>query len=208
LANPADESVISCVLTPNLTCKTGPVASSGTITLTVNPTPVINFNPDTLVILPGGSVTLNPTLSGTVSGYQWSPSSYLNSAVTAGPVASPPQTTQYQLTVKGADGCIATGKETVLLYYHFTMPNAFTPNGDGVNDVFRIPSTGPQEIGRFMVYNRWGNCIFSTADAKVGWDGTSGGRAQPAGAYAWKVTYLDLSTGKWAAAEGTVMLMR
>jgi gliding motility-associated-like protein len=208
LANPADESVISCVLTPNLTCKTGPVASSGTITLTVNPTPVINFNPDTLVILPGGSVTLNPTLSGTVSGYQWSPSSYLNSAVTAGPVASPPQTTQYQLTVTGADGCIATGKETVLLYYHFTMPNAFTPNGDGINDVFRIPPTGPQEIGRFMVYNRWGNCIFSTADAKVGWDGTSGGRPQPAGAYAWNVTYLDLFTGKWKAAQGTVMLMR
>jgi gliding motility-associated-like protein len=52
------------------------------------------------------------------------------------------------------------------------MPNAFTPNGDGVNDVFRIPPRTSFSLKEFSVFDRWGNRVFSTQNINEGWDGT------------------------------------
>lgn len=198
---------ISCILTSSLACAL-PVRSTNSILLTVKPTPVISFDPDTIVIRPGEAAALNPMISGDISSYQWTPETGLNNPTLANPMADPTATTVYQLTLTANNGCQASGKETVLVYYSLKMPNAFTPNADGRNDVFRIPPSTPQEISRFSIYNRWGQCMFMTANSSEGWDGTFNRQPQPAGIYVWEIEYLDLSTRMPTKISGTVLLIR
>lgn len=202
-----NNDVVSCVLTSNIPC-TLPTPSTNNITITVYPSPVVTFNPDTLVIKGGGNTALNPVVSGTIANYQWTPAIGLDNPAVPAPIAHPVTTTTYQLTVTTDNGCKGSGKETVFVYYPLTMPNAFTPNGDGKNDVFRIPPSCSQVIQAFAVYNRWGLKVFETANSSAGWDGTFAGQPQPAGAYVWQIQYQDQLTGKAASASGTVMLVR
>ena len=116
----------------------------------------------------------------------------------------------YTLQVKDANGC--TGTESVTVkdstcpqYVHF--PSAFTPNGDGRNDVFRAVYAGPTSSFRFAVYDRWGRMVFATNDPARAWDGTTGGTPQPAGVYVWVCTY-KLYQQPEAFQRGTVMLIR
>jgi gliding motility-associated-like protein len=176
--------------------------------MTVYPSPVVTINPDTLIIKGGGHASLNPTISGAIASFRWTPAIGLDNPDVMAPLANPVSTTTYQLTVTTNNGCQASGKETVFVYYPLEMPNAFTPNGDGKNDVFRIPPSNFQEIKLFAVYNRWGLRVFETANSGVGWDGTFGGQPQPAGVYVWQIQYQDQLTGKTASAGGTVILIR
>lgn len=88
----------------------------------------------------------------------------------------------------------------------FYMPNAFTPNGDGKNDVFRIPQGSMIMLEEFSVYNRWGKKIFSTKNKSTGWNGTSGEKRSPEGSY----VYLIKGTinNKAVIKRGTVILIR
>jgi gliding motility-associated-like protein len=157
----------------------------------------------------GGTATLlNPIVAGTTVTWHWTPSAGLNNPDIFSPVADPVSTTTYQLTVTNNNGCQASGKETIIVYYPFGMPNAFTPNGDGKNDVFRIPPSQSPRIKSFAVYDRGGMRVFETANGGVGWDGTFDGHPQPPGTYVWEVQYEDVLTGKTVKASGTVVLLR
>ena len=85
-------------------------------------------------------------------------------------------------------------------------PSAFTPNSDGLNDVFRIPPGSSFVLSLFAVYDRWGHIIFETRDISKGWDGTYKGIALPVGTY----VYLIRGTmdEKPLAEKGTVTLIR
>jgi gliding motility-associated-like protein len=199
--------MVSCVLTSSIACTTL-VSSADPIVMTVYPLPVVDFNPDTLIIKGGGSTLLSLVIGGTNATYQWTPATGLDNPDLMTPLANPVSTTTYQLTVTDNNGCQASGKETVLVYYPFEMPNAFTPNGDGKNDVFRIPFSKSQNIKVFAVYDRWGMRVFETANSSVGWDGTFAGQPQPAGTYVWQIEYEDLLTARPTVASGTVILIR
>lgn len=196
---------IRCTLTSSVLCATPSV--SNPIVMAVRPLPTVFAGNDT-VILPGSHIQFDPVVSGSVSGYRWEPATGLDNPLISDPIASPAVSTAYELTVTSEDGCIATSGMKVIVYRNLQMPGAFTPNGDGRNDVFRIPSALPQKISRFAIYNRWGDLVFSTSDSGAGWDGSFLGNKQPAGVYVWEVEYLDLLTGKPASAHGTVMLIR
>jgi len=73
------------------------------------------------------------------------------------------------------------------------LPNAFTPNGDGINDVFRAKYFLPVKVFRLSVFNRYGEKVFETTDINKGWDGTYGGRDQPKGIYVWIVQLTGLN---------------
>ena len=122
--------------------------------------------------------------------------------------ATPAVTTTYQLTVAADNGCTASDKITITIYHPLKMPNAFTPNGDGLNDLFRIPPVTSQQINFFSVYNRWGERLFRTTDSGVGWDGTFNGQLQAAGTYVWEIQYQDALSKKIELARGTVELVR
>ena len=87
------------------------------------------------------------------------------------------------------------------------VPNAFTPNNDGINDLLKIKVFGKVVIDYFSIYSRWGQQVFLSGDIKNGWDGTSGGKLQPAGTYAWIIQGYDID-GTPLNLRGTVMLIR
>ena len=92
----------------------------------------------------------------------------------------------------------------------FYVPSAFTPNHDGVNDLFRpIRRCDDNNFTNyeFSIYNRWGQIIFNSSNASEGWDGNFKNKMQPLGGYVWMLHYKDRLTGKIVRANGTVILI-
>lgn len=200
-----DGDIVSCTLTVVSSCQ-APV-KSGPIAMTVLPSPTVDVRPDTGIAL-GQSVLLATVVGGPPSTFQWVPVAGLSSATVSEPVAMPDVTTRYTLTVRSSNGCAASDSVKIGVYRRLALPGAFTPNGDGRNDVFRIPPGIDLQLGRFAVYDRSGERVFETGDVSQGWDGTVGGSRQPAGVYVWVIEYVDLLTGKRVRKTGTVVLIR
>lgn len=200
-----DGDVVSCILTVVSSCK-APVRS-GPIAMTVLPSPRVEVRPDTGIAF-GQSLVLATVVGGPPPTYQWVPAAGLSSATVADPVAMPAVTTTYTLTVSAANGCAESDSVKISVYRRLALPGAFTPNGDGRNDVFRIPPGIDLQLGRFAVYNRAGERVFETGDIAQGWDGTLGGTRQPGGVYVWVIEYVDLLTEKRVRKTGTVVLVR
>ena len=87
------------------------------------------------------------------------------------------------------------------------IPNAFTPNGDYLNDVFKIGDMRNQQLIDFSIYNRYGQVVFKTTDPKKGWDGKINSKDQPISTFVYLIRYKDF-TGKLQFAKGTFMLLR
>jgi gliding motility-associated-like protein len=140
----------------------------------------------------GDSTILNAS-GGTVNG--WDPPNGLSCINCPNPVASPDTTTMYYLLVTDDNGCksidsvIVTVDESKSWY----LPNAFTPNGNSVNDVLYFYGTGVKEF-ILQVFDRWGAKVFETTDAKVGWDGSYKGKPALSGVYAYLLTITFKST--------------
>jgi gliding motility-associated-like protein len=88
------------------------------------------------------------------------------------------------------------------------VPNAFTPNNDGRNDLFKVLNAVKTEDFELTVYNRWGQLVFQTRNWKQGWDGKLGGREQGTAAYVWLLRYTDRDTKKKIEQKGTMVLIR
>jgi gliding motility-associated-like protein len=201
-----DGDSVRCVMTAEGSCS-APVGSN-MLEMTVQPSPTVAVQPADTVIAFGKSVGLVAVVAGPVQNYVWMPSVGLSNAGVADPVAMPEVTTTYRLTVSTVAGCSAWDTAHVGVVRPFGLPNAFTPNGDGRNDVFRIPPGVGVALIRLVVYNRDGGRVFMTTDAAQGWDGTVDGVRQPAGAYVWTAEYVDMLTGKRVQVNGTVVLVR
>jgi gliding motility-associated-like protein len=165
------------------------------------------LTPDT-IIAAGNSIRLSPVITGDIASYQWTPPTGLNDAAVQDPLALPVTSTTYTLRIVSQDGCRASAKETVNVFYDLLMPGGFSPNGDGRNDVFRIPPSVPVTVLHFYVYNRWGEQVFATTSSSGGWDGNLNGKPQPAGVYVWQIEYIDLIKKKPVMKTGTVVLVR
>lgn len=103
------------------------------------------------------------------------------------------------------DENVLTGQEEV---QKLPIPNAFTPNADGLNDRF-VVNISNMDISAFemMIFNRNGQLLFKTQSAESGWDGTHNGQLMPHGAYVYRITYKD-KNGKRLQEQGTVILVR
>src|SRR5262249_6863146 len=109
------------------------------------------------------------------------------------------------VTAQTAAGCFGTASVGIKVFSaaDIYVPSAFTPNGDGHNDVLRAVPVGMKSFGVFMVFNRWGQTVFRSSDPASGWDGSSAAT----GVYVWRATGVDLS-GHVVRRQGTVLLMR
>ncbi len=143
--------------------------------------------------------------------FAWTPAGSLNNPNIANPTASPEETTIYTVT---ATLGICTAQDTVTLFVRFCdpavyLPNAFTPNGDGVNDIFRMRSNSLDQLqsALLVVYNRWGQEVFRTTDPNIGWDGTLNGRQLPPDVYGW-IIRTTCPDGQRYEAQGNVTLLR
>jgi gliding motility-associated-like protein len=87
------------------------------------------------------------------------------------------------------------------------MPAAFSPNGDGLNDLLRMPSQNKNHFVSLTIYNRWGELVFRSRDSGKGWDGKQKGMNQPTGVYVYHLEMKGLS-GEAIVKTGTVTLVR
>jgi gliding motility-associated-like protein len=116
--------------------------------------------------------------------YSWTPTGTLTDPNIGNPVASPTEQTTYTVVVTDpTDNCVDTASVVVYLILSdkVAIPNAFTPNGDGKNDVFfPILAGNFQEVTEFRIYNRWGQLVHNS---NTPWDGTFDSKTQPAGTF-------------------------
>ncbi|MEI7471234.1 MAG: PKD domain-containing protein [Chitinophagaceae bacterium] len=154
----------------------------------------------------GQPIQLNA--SGGVS-YQWLPPVGLNDAFISNPIAVLNQTQQYILKAFTPQGC--TTYDTVLIKIYkgpdIYIPNAFTPNGDGLNDLLRGIPVGIKEFKYFKIYNRWGQEIFATDNYRIGWNGEWKGQKQEQGVYIVIANGIDFK-GNIVQKKVSVMLLR
>jgi gliding motility-associated-like protein len=145
-------------------------------------------------------------LSGSGNGsFLWSPPLGLSAADTQKPMATLDSDQAYVLTVTTTEGCVA--KDTILIRTFkgpaIYVPDAFTPNGDGRNDLLKPVYVGIRQLKQFSVYDRWGRQVFSTKEMGRGW---SGAKAS-AGTYVWLIQATD-SNEKPVLMKGTVTIIR
>jgi gliding motility-associated-like protein len=161
-----------CIIKDSATVK---VRTADTISISVAPSAVVEE---------GDSVQL--TASGGFN-YTWIPPLGLSCTNCPNPIAKPDTTTTYYVTssegnCKGADSVKIT---IIPICEEIALPSAFTPNGDGHNDIFKLLYKGDAQLKYFRIYNRWGQEVFNSNDLNIGWDGTYNGKQEPVGTYVW-----------------------
>jgi gliding motility-associated-like protein len=157
----------------------------------------------------GQTVQLTPIIgTPAVTNIAWTPDLGLSCADCEEPDATPPATTLYYVTVTDINGCKVTDSLLIsILPGDLLIPTAFSPNGDGANDIFRSLNKNLSKYN-LQVWNRWGEKIFETTDIREGWDGVYEGMAQEMGVYVWKCEYTLSGDTKGKTASGNVTLVR
>jgi gliding motility-associated-like protein len=153
-----------------------------TITVSAKNRPVVSLGPDTVVCMQE-DIELRP--NGTFPGYLWN-----TGAVS--PTIKVSDAGIYMLTVTAANGCTASDTVNVsskICLHEISFPNAFTPNHDGRNDLFKPHIIGRIEKYELIVYNRWGQVVFRSGSLVTGWDGSLNGMQPNAGTYVWMCRY-------------------
>jgi len=120
--------------------------------------------------------------------YLWSPTAGLSCDDCSNPIATPYITSDYMVTVSDSSGCVGSTEFTLFVGepLDIYIPNAFTPNGDGQNDVFEIYGVGVSQVD-LTIYNRWGQEVFQESSNRPQWDGMFKGKMQPPGMYSYLV---------------------
>jgi gliding motility-associated-like protein len=141
--------------------------------------------------------------------YLWFPVYGLSDPFSPDPILTSTVDGTYRVTVTNKYGCVLNDSFTVKYYKgpFIYVPNAFTPNGDGKNDIFKPIYIGVSELKYFRVFNRYGQVVFETTQQLQGWDGNLHGDPAPEGAYVWEVSGRDY-TGKWEVKSGSVVLLK
>jgi gliding motility-associated-like protein len=172
--------------------------ASDSIRINYIPKPVFNLSKDTF-ICKGQDIILAPLLNTSVA-YLWQDGS-------TEPSFDAKDSGTYILTVTNDCGSYT---DSIAIYNgacELYMPSAFTPNQDGLNDIFGVKYPFAVKQFNMVIYNRWGAKIFEANNMNDGWDGTFEGKPQPVGNYVWLISYID-TDGNNKSAKGNVILIR
>jgi gliding motility-associated-like protein len=167
--------------------------------------PPKNIHWDTTIII--GQIAPMSGFAGGNMSYTWTPTTDLSCQYCINPVSTTTNDVTYSVTVKDNMGCFST-VNTYSIHVDpratVDVPTAFTPNGDGTNDVIYVDGWGIRKLNYFRIFNRWGQLLFESNDIKTGWDGTYNGVPQNMETYVYQVsaeTYVDkdpqLKTGSF-----------
>jgi gliding motility-associated-like protein len=176
--------------------------------LTVNPLPAITASKSNDIDCSNDRSQLN---AAGADEYNWTPATTLSNSGIRNPIATPLSTTGY--IVKGTDAAGCTGYDTITVKVDninkggYLMPNAFTPNNDGLNDCFKVKYWGVINDLEFSIYNRWGERIFFTRDAAQCWNGTYKGVQQDGGVYVYMIRAKTTCEAE-VVRKGTFVLVR
>ncbi|SFV29381.1 PKD domain-containing protein [Thermoflavifilum thermophilum] len=203
-AHPADTTLYVVSKIDTLGC---PKPTFDSIQVDVIPPVKVFAGNDTLITL-GESFMLHGT-SNVPGTYTWSPADGLSDVHVPNPIASGTRDITYTLKVSTPVGCY--GVDSIRVRYlkgpAIYVPTAFTPNGDGHNDVLRPFPVGIVKLDYFRVYNRWGELVFETSQYLQGWDGYYKGKPADPGGYVWVVKGED-ERGRTVLKKGVAVLIR
>lgn len=178
--------------------------SSNLLIINVHPFPVANAGADR-VYVKGFPVTLSASASGEDVSYYWLPLSSITDSASLNPTVSPPVDMTYTLFVRSAFNCISSDNMNVKVVEGVFVPNAFTPNGDGVNDYWRIPYLDAGLGADVKIFNRWGQMVYHVSAATVSWNGQLNNIPQAAGTYVYIIRFQN---PKLPQIKGTLTLIR
>ncbi len=197
--------IIVLIVYSGLGCSSGPY----TAYTTIHDKPVVSIDHISSIDVCSEDTIMLRTTESTALSYTWQANSTLLYKEGPQTVAIVTGTDKILLTGTNEWGC--SNADTVEVTAHtcceIAMPNAFTPNNDGLNDKFRVITDGNQRIGTFIIVNRWGQKLFETNDVRTGWDGTHNGKPQEMGTYYYYIKYTCTSSEVFEK-KGEVILLR
>lgn len=167
---------------------------TGFVPIRVFPIPTVDAGPDKTINV-GKTTELEPTISSDVVSVIWSPTGSIFRNTYPDITVKPNINTEYTVEVKNRGGCLARDKVTVFVLCdgaNVFIPNTFSPNGDGANDIFYPRGTGLFKIKTLRIFNRWGEIVFERSsfnanDLSAGWDGTYKGVKLPADVFVYMI---------------------
>ncbi len=141
--------------------------------------------------------------------YYWTPSTYLSYQQSNSPISTPFEDITYTVTgVSLLQGCPQRDSVHIkVIQQDVVLPNAFSPNGDGLNDIYRVTARKFINVQEFKIFNRWGTEVFSTGDISKGWDGNYKGKPQDPAVYYYLVR-VAYPNGKTQFLRGDLTLIR
>ena len=210
-------SALAPIATPEATTEYIITATKGfctqtdTVEVRVSPKIEVNVTPDALIEynvpfqLNASSPQIRDYAGAT---FVWSPADGLSDANIPSPVAVLQENHSYTVDVTSELGCKGTGQVNLSIkrQENIVIPTAFSPNGDGRNEVLTPVVNEIQSIRYFRIYNRWGQLVFFTDQLNTGWDGSFKGGGAISGTYVWEIEGVS-TKGKVISKKGAVMLM-
>ncbi|MEO0873930.1 MAG: gliding motility-associated C-terminal domain-containing protein, partial [Bacteroidota bacterium] len=182
----------------------------------VNSAPILTVElGQDIEMVPGDTIELFAQTSYPVAGYKWTGGPIEECEDCPTPVISPTESVAYSVTVTDENGCTATDRVTVFVRksQEVYIPNAFSPDNDGTNDIFMIYGGGDvKSVKSFYVFNRWGESMFESfgfapGDPVHGWDGRHRGELLNAGVYIY-MAEVEFQDGEVIIYKGDVVLMK
>lgn len=201
--NPATAGAGTHILSYSFESDNGCTTPPKIQTVTVLPLPSAKAGADQVILEGGqallGAGTIEPGLT-----YKWSPSTGLDRDDVLNPVAAPVRDITYRLRVKTAGGCIAEDEVAVKVLRNPEIPNTFSPNGDGLNDEWKIRYLDSYPLATIKIYNRYGDLVFTATSGIKSWNGKHQGKDVPVGTYYYVI---DPRNGR-KIITGSVTLLR
>ena len=189
---------------------------TATVQVHIAPLPTVSVGPQqTIELLTGSTLQLNAIGSSDVTQWNWSPPDFLSCTDCPSPVCTPRSSVNYTVTAGTQYGCTDSATLSIKLICdegRVYIPNSFTPNNDGNNDIFYIKGKGIRIIKYLRIFNRWGDMMFEHTnfnidDQSAGWDGSFKGRPVESGTYIY-LTEMVCDSGETFPLKGTLILIR
>jgi|GEM_PF-1384557 len=193
-----------------------------TVTVWVIDSVPVSATADPQNIILGLSSNVTSSVKGTIDSIVWDPDSTLNCRTCNNPIATPHQTTTYNATVYySRNGVVCSNRTSVTVTVYQScdksliyVPNTFTPNGDGRNEVFRLRGQGITKVNYFRVYDRWGKLVYEALNAddadSAAWNGglhNDTGKPENTGVFVYEFE-ITCVTGQTVTGKGNVTLLR
>jgi gliding motility-associated-like protein len=212
-AYPKDTTTFTLSVYDTLGC---PKAGTSTVLVSVVPAVQVFAGNDTSIVI-NQPLVFQSTASSFATVFSWSPATGLNSTSILQPTAiltnallNGAFSITYTLTASTVQGCTASANVTVKIFKTLPsifVPSAFTPNGDGKNDIIKPILAGISQLQFFRVYNRYGQLVFETSTINKGWDGRINGELQGTATYVYDAQALDYNNQP-VKQSGTFVLIR
>lgn len=196
-ASPAQTTVYSVIVTNAFGC-----ADTATSAINLTSLATVNAGPDK-TILKGQRIQLSGSVTGQGVSFSWSPPLYIDDINASRPFVNPPMDTRYILTA--VSGCNTVSDTMfVKVYNDIFIPNAFTPDGNGINDTWNINALEVYPGFELSVFDRYGQLVFRTGNSPVVWKGNCNGKPCMSGVY----TYVIKTGNDKEPIKGMVMIIR